>query len=216
MTMATDYRRTPLPREACTPLGSLALWFVLFIFSPFLGFAVHGKVDEAGLTIGLAVAAVPLVALSYLVVRRWNGMRLTPRHILEEWQLGRVVAAEGAPTFVSPVRFANKKKWIEFRSEGVVLSRHNFLGMQGTKQLFETSWVAQQAGQLFVPWNDVVEWIVDSDSDGPDYYRLKLHSRGELKILRFRPEMATECELLDAVRSVGKLPIRLHCDVVCE
>lgn len=213
--MATEYRRTPLPTEARTPLGWLALWLFLLIFSPFFGFAIHGKVDESGLMIGLAVAAVPLLALSYLVVRRWHGMRLTPHHILDEWQFGRVVAAEGAPMIASPVRFANKKNWIEFRSEGVVLSSHNVLGMYGTKQLLKTSWMVQQSGQLFVPWSDVVEWVVESDSDGPDYYRLKLHPRGELKIRRFRPEMATECELLDAIRSVGKLPIRLQCDVEC-
>jgi hypothetical protein len=213
--MATDYRRTPLPKEACTPLGWLAFWVFLLVFSPFFGFAIHGKVDEAGLMIGLAVATVPLVALSWLVVRRWNAMRVMPRHILEEWQLGRVVAAEGAPMIASTARFVNKKNWIEFRSEGVVLSSQNFLGAPGTKQLFQTSWVVQQSGQLFISWNDVVEWIVDSGSDGPDYYRLKLH-QGEAKIRRFRPEEATECDLLDAVRGVGRVPVRLLCDVECE
>ena len=211
--MTTDYRRTPLPREASTPLGWLALWLFLLIFSPFFGFAIHGKVDESGLLVGLAFAAAPLLALAYLALRRWQGMRLTPRDILDEWKFGRVVAAEGAPMVAPPIRFASKKNWIELRSEGIAMASYNFLSIRGTDNPLGTTWIAQHAGQIFIPWSGTTEWIVDSDIDGSDCYRVQLHPRGELRIRRFTPETTSECALLDAVRSVGKLPVRLKCDV---
>lgn len=211
--MTTNYHRTPLPKEARTPLGWLALWLFLLIFSPFFGFAIHGKVDEVGVIIGLVFAAFPVLALINLAARRWQGLRLTPRHILDEWKFGRVVPAEGAPMICPPVRFANKKSWIELRSEGVALSSYNFLCVHGANYPLEVAWTTQQSGQFFIPWSDATEWTVDSDSDGPDCYRVQLRPTGELRIRRFTPEAGTECELLDAVRSVGKLPIRLKCDI---
>ncbi|MFP5390783.1 MAG: hypothetical protein ACLGI6_04440 [Gammaproteobacteria bacterium] len=161
------------------------------------------------------VATVPLLVLAYLVIRRWRVVRRTPRPILDEWRLGKVVPAEGAPTVPLPVRFMENKYWIEIRSEGVVMSNDCFLRTQGTREPFATSWVAHQLGQLFVSWEEIEEWIVDTDSDGPDYYRLKLRSHGALHVRRFRPEESCECTLLDAVRSAGKVPVRLRCDVEC-
>lgn len=214
--MSAAYRRTPLPDKTRTPLGWLALWFALLIFSPFLGFAVHGKVQEPGLLIGLVIATVPLLALCWLVIRRWRHLRRVPPDLLREWQLGRVVPANGAPAVATPVRFAHGKNGLELRPDGLTVAGHSVLGLRGAAHLLETSWVVQQAGQLFVPWADVVEWAVDTDSDGPDYHCLQLRPQGELRVRRFRPEAATECDLLDAVRSVGRLQVRLRCDVECE
>jgi hypothetical protein len=104
---------------------------------------------------------------------------------------------------------------MEFRAEGVLLSGHDVLGLQGTGQLLETTWVIQQSGQWLLAWNQIAEWIVDADSDGPDCYRLKLRPGGEVRVRRFDPDGATECDLLDAVRGVGRVPIRLLCDVEC-
>lgn len=213
--MTTIYRRTPLPAKARTPLGWLALWLALLISSPFLGFAVRGKVDAAGLATGLLIGGVPLLALAWLVIRRWQHLRRVPPELLKEWRLGRVVAPDGAPTVKAPARFAYRKDWIELRPEGLVLARHSVLSMQGT-QLLETAWVAQQAGQLFVAWSDIAEWAVDTDSDGPDYHCLQLRPQGRLRVRRFRPDVGTECDLLDAVRSIGRLPVRLRCDVDCR
>lgn len=214
--MPTLYRRTPLPDKAHTPLGWLALWLVLLFFSPFLGFAVHGKVEEPGLVIGLFISAIPLLALTWLVIRRWRHLRRVPPDLLREWQLGRVVPADGAPAVATPVRFAHGKHWMELRPEGLTVAGHSVLGLRGAAHLLETSWVVQQAGRLFVPWTDVVEWAVDTDSDGPDYHCLQLRPQGELRVRRFCPETASECDLLDAVRSVGRLPVRLRCDLDCK
>ena len=38
--MAADYRRTPLPDTARTPLGWLAACWGLLLLSPFIGFAI--------------------------------------------------------------------------------------------------------------------------------------------------------------------------------
>lgn len=74
-------------------------------------------------------------------------------------------------------------------------------------------WLSQTVGDCFVPWYDIKEWEVCTDSDGPDYYRLPLRGKGHFLIRRFTPVEGTETDLLDAVRSVGKLSIRMLCDI---
>jgi hypothetical protein len=214
--MPTNYRRTPFPHKARAPMGWLALCLVLLFSSPFLGFAMQGKVDEAGLVNGLCIAVLPLLALTWLVVQRWRHLRQVPPAVLDEWRLGRVVPAEGAPAVAPPVRFASRKNWLELGPEGLTLAGYSVLSVRGAENLLQTSWVVQQAGQFFVPWADIAEWAVDSDGDGPDYHCLQLRPRGTLRVRRFHPDAASECDLLDAVRSVGRVPVRLRCDVDCE
>lgn len=215
---STEYRRTPLPANARIRVGWIALFFMSIIFSPFVGFAIHGKVSEPGLVTGLQIAIVPLCGLIAIAIARWHSWRQLPSHIAEEQKLGRVFPAEGAPMVVSPVRFSskNKKDWIEMRPEGMTLSRHALLRMHGVPDFMAKVWVAEQLGEQFVAWSDIVEWVVDTDSDGPNYYLLKLRPKGMLTVRRFEPDTATECDLLDAVRSVGEVPVRLRCDLDCK
>jgi hypothetical protein len=214
----TEYRLTPLPTNARTCLGWIALCFMSIILSPFVGFAIHGKVSESGLVTGLQVAIIPLCGLIAIAIARWHSWRQLPSHIAEEQKFGRVFPANGAPMVVSPVLFSSKHKkdWIEMRLEGMTLSRHALLRMQGLPDFMAKVWVIEQIGEQFIAWTDIVEWVVDTDSDGPNYYALKLHAKGMLKVRRFKPETSSECELLDAVRSIGKVPVRLRCDVECN
>jgi hypothetical protein len=189
------------------------------ILCPFVGFAIHGKVDEAGLFIGLLIAVIPLCGLIALVILRWLTWRKLPSHIIEERKFGRVIPAEGARIVVAPVRFSNKKNkndWIKMQPKGITLSRHALLRMTGVPNLMATVWVTEQTQELFVAWLDIIEWVVDTDSDGPNYYLLNLRSKGRLSVRRFETDIASECDLLDAVRSIGKVPVRLRCDVDCE
>ena len=100
--------------------------------------------------------------------------------------------------------------------EGVTIAKYNILSMQNVSQLLSKAWVSEQLGYLFVPWSDVIEWVVQTDSDGPDYFLIKLLPKGALTVRRFHPDGTTECNLLDGVRSIGKRPVRLLCDVDCE
>lgn len=209
-----EYRRRPLPQYARTPLGWVALCMMGLVFSPFVGFAIHGKVSTAGLVIGLWFALVPLAGLAAIAVLRWQGWRRLPADLAEEWASGKVVPAEVAPHVVPPVRFTSGKHWLEMRGEGLAFSRSCLLSMQGVS--LAGLRVADFAGEVFIPWDDIVDWGVDTDSDGPDFYRLSLRAGGLLRVRRLAPEDADECRLLDAVRSVGRVPLRLRCDVDCR
>lgn len=213
---ATEYRRTPLPKRAQTPIGWVALCLFGLVFSPFVGFAIHGKVAAPGIFIGLVFAVIPLTVLAAIAIVRWVAWRRLPRHIAEEWTSGRMFPAGGAPAVVPPVRFSGEKYWIEMLTPGLALSRSCLLSMQDVSRAMASFWVADHTGELFVPWADIVEWSVESDSDGPDYYSLRLRPGGAIRVRRFAPDHASECDLLDAVRSVGKVPVRLRCDVDCE
>jgi hypothetical protein len=186
------------------------------IFSPFIGFTIHGKVAAPGLMIGLWFAVIPVSGLAAIAIWRWYAWRRLPPHIAEEWTSGKIVPAAGAPAIAPPVRFSNGKNWIETLIEGLAFSRSCLLSMQGVPKATAKLWVADNTGEVFIPWGDIVEWCVDTDSDGPDYYRLRLRSGGVIRVRRFPPDHASECDVLDAVRSVGQIPVRLRCDVDCE
>jgi hypothetical protein len=213
---ATAYRRSPLPLNAQTPVGWIALCLIGLIFSPFVGFAIHGKVAASGLFFGLLVAAIPLSGLIAIAVSRWHAWRQLPAYIVEEWTTGRLIPAEGGPAVAAPVRFTQKKDWIEIESDGLTLSRHSLMTMRGVTQTMQKLWIAEQTKEMFISWSDISEWVVDTDSDGPDYYLLKLRQGGLISVRRLNLDTAAECALLDAVRSVGKLPLRLRCDVECK
>jgi hypothetical protein len=213
MTDSTTYRRSPLPAGAHTPLGWFGLLWLCLIASPFLGFAVAGKVGVPGLNLGLGFAAVPLGLFAVLAVRRWIAWRKLPPEVAQEWRTGRLVSPQNAPKVHAPVVFANKKDRLEVTTSGVLIARRSVLSMQAVGDAMQQAWVLEQTGQIFVAWADVAEWVVDTDSDGPDYYRLELNSGGRVRVRRFLAEPTLECHLLDAVRSVGSRPVRLFCDV---
>lgn len=210
---ATEYRRTPLPEQAKPPVGWLVLCHAGLMFGPFVGFWIHGKVAIPGLVIGLVFAVIPLFGLIFMALRHWYAWRRLPRSIAEEWKSGKKVPAEGAPAVDPPVRFSKGKYWIEIQAEGLLCSRSCLLALPRVSEAVAKLWVADHAGQLFIPWADIAEWSVEIDSDGPDYYVLRLRTEGLIRVCRFSPDRASESDLLDAVRSVGKVPLRLCCDV---
>jgi hypothetical protein len=212
---ANKYHLTPLPTGARTRVGWVALCFVGLIISPFVGFAIHGKVDGAGLSIGLLIAIVPICGLVALVALRWRRWRALPANLIEEQKFGRIFPAEDVTGVVSPIRFLskNKKDWIEMGLEGVTMPRHTLLRMQGVPDLMAKAWITEQTGEQFVAWSEISEWVVDSDSDGPNFYFLKLQTKGGLSVRRFKPNMGSESDLLDTVRSVGERRVRIRCNV---
>lgn len=209
------YRRTPLPQAAQPRLSWIVVCMTLLIFSPFIGFAIHGTVDEAGLVTGLRIAIIPVLGLALLAIKHWWAWRNLPSELIDERTNGRVVPAEGAPAIAVPAFFADQKRncAIELHAEGVIVSRGALLGFRGMADSAARNSVTQAAGGFFVPWADIKEWQVRTDSDGPNTYRLPMHVKGHADIRRFTPIQGSERGLLDAVRSIGHLDVRMLCDL---
>lgn len=172
-----------------------------------------GQVVETGLLIGLLIALLPLLGLAVLAVMRWLTWRNLPAHVVEEWRYGRIFMPEGAPSIISPQHFSNGKDWLVMQEQGLTFSRHALLRMTGMDQLIQKTWVVEQLGEYYLPWQEISEWSVNTDSDAPDYYRLVLSSGGAIDLRRFVPHTKTESDVLDAVRSIGQIPVRLRCDL---
>lgn len=212
--MTSDtYRRTSLPGSARTPVGWLALCFAGLIFSPFVGFAIHGTVDEAGLIIGLKFAVLPLLGLAAIAMLRWLAWRALPPEVADEWRRGKVVPAAGARAVVPPVRFSDGEHWISMSASALTASRSALLSLQGLPQTMSSAVASAASGEMTIRWADIIEWTIETDSDGPDYQVLRLRAGGAVRLRRFAPTDARESDLLDAVRSVGGVPIRLLDDV---
>ncbi len=213
------YRRTPLPPGARRKVGWLMLCWMLIVFSPFVGFALHGKVEERGLVLGLYFALLPLCGL--LALRRLHraGLRQVPPDVLGEWRHGRLVPPEGAPPVAPPLCYAGPRHWIELRADGVLASRSALLNLGGEGGIAEaiaSLRVADAAGQYFVPWAAIDGWEIDTDGDGPDFHRLRLRPGGSVLLRRFRARTGPEAGLLDGVRSIGRVPVLLKDDLTAS
>ncbi len=210
------YHRTPSPAGAQPRVGWTILCWMLIVFSPFIGFAIHGKVEEPGLIIGLCVAVLPACALVWLGLQHRAARRRVPAEVLAEWRDGRLIAPEGAPPVAPPLRLTSGRHWVELRADGVLVSRSALLQLHGTGSLSDRATqllAADAAGQYFVPWSDIATWEVTSGSDGPDFHRLLLRPQGAVHVRRFQPNQGHEADLLDGVRAIGQVPVRLHDDL---
>lgn len=202
-----------MPPEAQFRLRWIFLYLALLLASPFIGFAVVGKVGEAGMFVGLGIATIPLTVLAVLTIKRWFAIRRLPREIAEEWRYGRVIPPDGAPVLSPPVRFSCQDGFILIRTDGVIVSRGALLGFRGVPDAGAKTLITEIIGECFVTWSDIREWEVCTDSDGPDYYRLPLQGGGHVLVRRFVPHEGRESNLLDAIRAVGKRPVRMFCDL---
>ena len=188
----------------------MCLCFAALFCCPWIGFAIEGRVVEAGLAKGSALGAIPLAGLVGLAVaQRMAWARLAPE-IRREWREGRVIPAAGAPRVQLPARFVHRLKRIEIDSQALVVSRQAVLRSRGVADVERALWMRVE--DWVVPWSEIVEWIVHTDMDDADFYRIRLRSGGYIDVSR-APAQGAEPALLDALRCAGSCPIRLLCDV---
>lgn len=207
------YRRTPLPAAPKPRLGTIIACLATTLAGPFIGFAVLGQVSEAGLLLGLGLSLLPLAGLALVVRQYHRRLRRLPPALTAEWMQGKLVPAAGGPAVTAPWRYARGKDWIELRGDGLLVSRHVLLALPGVAQAMERLWMAGEIGEFFIEWAALGEWSVCDESDGPDTYRVSLRAGGRLHLRRFRGAAASEVDLLDAVRSIGALPVRMLAEV---
>jgi hypothetical protein len=186
----------------------LLAWMAL-VFSPFVGFAVHGRVDETGLRLGLVCGLLPLSALVVLVWRRHRQVQAMPAASRAIWRDGVHVPAEGAPEVPAPVQLVAGPARVGWTEAGLVIGRRRVLRWQGGHDCFARVMALEAAGQLFVAWGDLQAWSVESDGDSPDPYRVTLRDGSQLFLARLSRGL-DERALLDAVRSRGRVPVRLR------
>jgi hypothetical protein len=198
----------------------IALWFAV-IFSPFVAFAVNGKVDDSDWTPALVVAGVSLLALVMLHVRAWSNYQALPAALREEYAHGKLFSAVPNTGCCVDREFelGTTGAAVHLSAKGVRFSQGAWLGADAKRRgdILRVLWRAARAGSREVPdhvvaWRDIAEWQVHENSDTADYYRLHIVDGGHLRIRRPR-EARDEYELLDAVRSTGQTAVRLFCDI---
>ena len=188
----------------------MCLCFAALFCCPWIGFAIEGRVVEAGLAKGLALGALPLPRLVGLAVaQRMAWARLAPE-IRREWREGRVIPAAGAPRVQLPARFVHRLKRIEINSQALVVSRQAVLRSRGVADVERALWMRVE--DWVVPWSGVRR--VDR---AHGHGRCRLLSRplaigGYIDVSR-APAQGAEPALLDALRCTGVCPVRLLCDV---
>lgn len=221
MTETEFYGRTPLPAEARTPIGFvIPLWFAV-IFSPFVAFAVNGKVDDSDWTPALLTAGLSLAVLAFLSLRTRANYRDLPARVREEYERGKCF--EPLPAGRMPVprtfKLTGFGATLELTSAGITYSPAAWLGANSERraEAVRAAWQAVKAPGWRPPpqsiaWREIAEWQVRDDSDTADYYRLMFADGGHVS-LRRPPSAKEEYALLDTVRSVGRVPVRLFCDI---
>lgn len=222
MTPTGRYERTPIPADARPRMRFvMPLWFAI-ILSPFVAFAANGKVDDSNWTPGLITAGIALFALVVLHLRARANYANLPAWHRDEYAHGKLFAATaGNGTRAHPREFVLAAPHANLRlsNEGISFPPAAWLGADATRRagavrMLTRAWrdgcmnVADQA----IAWRDIAEWQVHDESEAADYYRLSLKDGGNVR-LRRPPKPRDEHELLDAVRSLGQVPVRLFCDI---
>lgn len=222
MTPMSHYERTPIPADARMRARFMVpLWFAI-IFSPFVAFAANGKVDDANWTPAVITAGLALFALVVLHVRARSNYANLPAWHRDEYAQGKLFAAaarNGARVPMREYKLATTHGVLRLSDEGIAFSPAAWLGADAARRAEAVRMLtrAVREGRIDVPertiaWRDIAEWQVHDESDSADYYRLHLKDGGHIRLHR-PPKTRDEYELLDAVRSVGQIPVRLFCDI---
>jgi hypothetical protein len=196
------------------------LGWAIIIFSPFISFAIHGTVGSEGLkyTVFPLVIGFAMMITSSLRVRRER--QKIPKEILEQSRYGKLFPAlpkrDGhLDTFLyESKKRGNAQVTLDHTGVWVSAAALQRASWKITKELLPIMTANQYAPVEYihhVAWNELVEWQVSSDSDGPDYYTLCYQDQKFITLSRPYGR-SVEPALLDYVRSVGQCPVRLFCN----
>ena len=206
------------PRPAGPPLRwrrLLLVWLVLLGLFGYLATLWHHPGDNLPLAGQIGVMALlfsPLL-LTWWELRRWHRLAPpVPPGVALEWMHGRQVPPEGAPVLAPPQRFRHRGHWLELRADGVLIAPATLMVTSRSSE-WRDAWAAYMAAasarQSFVAWDEITAWEVRCDDDRPDHYALRLRQGGPVEVRRFRPDGGHEADVLDAVRAIGRVPVRL-------
>lgn len=220
MAQTNYYGRSPFPAEAKTPAGLVMLLWMAVIFSPFVAFAVNGKVDDSNWTPAFVTAGLALFGLALLYSRMRSNYLNLPNHLREEYERGKCFAAMASARVRLPREFKlDSKATLQLTSDGIAASPGAWFGLDAGRRA-EVMRMLLRAGRAalsntppqVIAWREIKEWEVHDNSDGADYYHLALADGGQVR-LRRPSDAKDEYELLDAVRGAGRVPVRLFCDI---
>ena len=191
----------------------MLLW-MLVIFSPFFGFYLQGRVNEAGLLLGCKWGLLPLAGLIFLKIRRRLNWSRLPQTLKDEYRLGKVFPAADIAELPDRIdvsthatlRFSVIQQGVSIEA-ACTCSVHSNLEL--SKQL---SFFKMSGAPYLMRWDDIEEWVVVDDMEGSGFHRLELRGQGRLGIERTDKGEQTLL-LLDYVRAVGRLPVRICCDL---
>lgn len=193
------------------------LGWAVIIFSPFIGFAIHGTVGEEGLTFAIFPFIVGCVLVVSSSFRTWRDWRKLPKEVRKQPNRGKLFP----PLAIPEARAGELTYHVAKNNKGEVLLSEKGVAIS-QKALHQASWglmkevaaglSAAQATPVDyihqVEWSALAEWQVKDNSDGLDYYTLCYRDKRSISILR--PfDRALEPRVLDYVRSVGQCPVRL-------
>lgn len=200
----------------------MALWMGI-ILSPFVAFTVNGRVDDSNWTPAIVTAVSCLAGLLLIHVRAARSYRQLPPAVLAEYASGRVVPPlENVGGEKSTIEFGPRGPQTPLAGltpNGIWFAPDAICGASWGRRLKlgDIDIKAGVAGARDLPthafeWDELFEWQVRDDTDGPDYYRLVLRDGDHVDLKRpIDPD--GEPEILDYVRAVGGRPVRLLCDV---
>lgn len=224
MTATHHYQRMAIPREARVPVALvIPLWFAI-VFSPFVAFWVNGKVDDSDWTPAIVTAVVALSAIMALNLRAAANYRALPASLRDQYAHGKLLGPLSRAALRKPRDFACGAAGgsLHAGADGVSFTAAAWIGSDSAhrSQRVRLLWKLMREGRYtidpeFIPWREIAAWEVHDDSESADYYRLTLTGGGYRKLRR--PASARdEIDLLDTVRSVGQVGMRLFCDITPE
>lgn len=201
----------------------IAVLWMGIIFSPFVAFAVNGRVDGSNWTPALVTACCCIAGIVFLRRRAARNYQQLPSQTRTEYDHGRLMPSLlHGDRDIGNVEFGppgEKVPLVGLTPQGVWFAPAAIAGSSGPKsrEISDINFMSHFAGGVRMPthalkWDEIVEWEVWYDGDGPDYYLLTLRDKGYIKLQR-PGDPEKEVQILDYVRTIGGRPVRLFCDI---
>lgn len=187
-----------------------AVLLFLCAFGIFAGFLIAGKVDHAGAMIGINISTGSLIGFAALGIYRWYEWRKLPQYIRNEWRYGKLIDCDDAPMIKAPLIISDKTFSLNLTAEALGISRSLVIKTRGD---FFSRPEIKGKSDIIITWGEILEIEVCDDNDSYNYYKINLNSGDSISVRRVNRQQPPEHFILDAFRSIGKVPIRLKCDV---
>lgn len=196
--------------------SQMAGW-MLIIFSPFIAFTVNGRVSGENWMPAVIAAAV---GLGWMLYEAYRYKKKCPPEAWLQRKEGKCFPAleREAEKDVGDLLFYGKKgerAAVLLKADGVHISAavHAGSSWKIAKENLSAHYISGFKGYevdyvMHIRWDELAEWQVRSDSDGPNTFRLVYQNGLHTDILRPYAD-GIEPLILDWVRSGGQCPVRL-------
>jgi hypothetical protein len=220
----SNYTRTPLPHSV-RRVSTEVLCAMLILWSPFVSIALDGMYGISSwlpsyISVGLGVLG--------LLLRSKHYKNAVPKQTRDEYKYGKLLKASeyvcslqlpSMPCVFALAKRKQAKKTLTIDANGLYFTPNAVVQvtLKLAKKFSQHRYLSDVTGGAgieshFLKWSEILEWQVHDGDEMANYYKLCLADKQYILIERTSPS-ESETRLLDSVRGIGHVDVRIFCDI---